>query len=220
MRIGPTSASASNSGSASAGSSPAVTASRRTSTRTSRRSALNCAVEFAHLRIALGSVDERGHARRVRRLLEQAGDLFEESGDPLAQRAGLGHEDLRFQGSERVLDERELAGPVAVDRALAHPGAGRDRLDREGAVADEPELLEHSFEDHSPGALDARIDIGFHHGLILAPGRPRREPVRGRARGRGPRPPRARPRFDGGARTGEPRARRPPRCRGKRRWPG
>src|SRR5262249_59012740 len=100
------------------------------------------AVERAYLRIALGGVDERGHTRRVRRLLDELRDLLEEADHPLAPRTGAEDERLRLHRAERVLDERELARPVPVDRALSDTRARRDRLDRERAVTDLAELRE------------------------------------------------------------------------------
>ena len=140
------------------------------------------AMEGADLRVALGGFDERGHARRVRRLLDELGDLLEEPSDPLPKRPGLGDQRLRLERAEGVLDEGELARPVPVDRALADAGPSCDRLDRQRAVADLAQLVERGLEDHADASARSAGPRQSATMLILTRRRRRREPWRAPAR--------------------------------------
>ena len=53
---------------------------------------------------------------------------------------------LLVERLERVGDQRQLVGPVPVDRRLADAGSRRHRLDRDPAVADLRELVDRRAE--------------------------------------------------------------------------
>src|SRR5262249_38965075 len=104
-------------------------------------------MEGADLRITFGGIDERWHARGGGRLLDEVRDLPEELDHAPSERAVLRDEGLRLQRAESVLDQRELAGPVPIDRALPDTGPGCDRFDGQRAVPDLTELIDGRLED-------------------------------------------------------------------------
>ena len=74
-------------------------------------------MELAHALVPFGALDERWNAARERRVDDHLGDVAEQQRDGVTygQVAEIGNH-LFVEGLERVGDQRQLVGPVAVDR--------------------------------------------------------------------------------------------------------
>ena len=137
---------------------PGIARARRASGRRTPAARPTCDVELLNAGIGQAGLDDRRHARREPAVRDMVGDRFEVADDPLVVIVRLGWSQHLLEAGDRIGDEIELAGPVAVDGCLAGPGSARDRLDGERPVPGLGQLVERRFEDRRARPLDARVD--------------------------------------------------------------